>query len=175
LSSYISNRILAQDKLLGILPLKDGKVTYTGVVQLQSVSKDELYKRAKNWFINAYNSGKDVIQLDDRENGEFIGKGCFKALWKISFYASANVNVWKTIKIQIKDDCFRYEITDFRMRYYYLPSQNASVNDVGIPLEEWNKGHDANNKKFYPKINDQVNSLTKSLENAMKNKIDDSW
>ena len=74
---FISNGILAQDKLLGILPLKDGKVTYTDVIQLQGVSKDEMYKRAKHWFVDTFNSGKDVIQLDDKKNGEVIGKGCF--------------------------------------------------------------------------------------------------
>ena len=172
---FISNGILAQDKLLGILPLRDGKVTYTDVIQLQGVSKDEMYKRAKHWFVDTFNSGKDVIQLDDKENGEVIGKGCFKALWLINFYSSQSVNVWKTIIIQIKDNRYRYEITDFRMRKYYLPSQNASITDVGIPLEEWNKGHNSSNKRFYPKINTQLAALIKSLEVAMKNNITDSW
>ena len=172
---FISNWILAQDKLLGILPLKDGKVTYTDVVQLQGVSKDEMYKRAKHWFIDSFNSGKDVIQFEDKENGEVISKGCFKTIWMTNFYSSQSINVWKTIKIQIKDDRYRYEITDFRMRNYYLPSQNASITDVGIPLEEWNKGHDSSNKRFYPKINTQLTSLIKSLEVAMKSNISDSW
>src|SRR5450830_1164209 len=123
---FISNGILAQEKLLGILPLKDGKVTYTDIIQLQGVSKNEIYNRAKHWFIDTFNSGKDVIQLDDKETGEVIGKGCFKAVWMINFYSSQSVNVWKTIKIQIKDGRYRYEITDFRMRNYYFPSQNAS-------------------------------------------------
>ena len=172
---FISNGVLAQDKLLGILPLKDGKVTYSDVVQLQGLSKDEIYNRVKHWFINTYNSSKDVIQLDDKENGEIIGKGCFRALWMIRFYSAQSVNVWKTIKIQIKNDRLKYEITDFRMKYYFLPSQNASITDVGIPLEDWNKGHDSNNKRFYPKINTQIDELIKSLENAIKTKINDSW
>ena len=171
----ISNEVSAQDKLLEILPLKNGKVTYADEIQLQGVSKDELYKRAKHWFVNTYNSSKDVIQLDDKENGEVIGKGCFKEKWMVSFYFSQNVNVWKTIKIQIKDDQFRYEISDFRMKNYYLASQNASITDVGIPLEDWNKGHDTNNKKFYPKINSQIIALISSLEKSMKNKIEDGW
>ena len=171
----ISNEVLAQDKLLGILPLKDGKVAYSDVIQLQGVSKDELYKRAKHWFINTYHSSKDVIQLDDKENGEVIGLGCFKALWMVRFYTSQYVNVWKIIKIQIKDDRFRYEISDFRMRNYYLSPQNTSITDVGIPLEDWNKGHDSSNKRFYPQINSQIIALINSLEKAMKYKMDDSW
>ena len=172
---FISNEILAQDQLLNILPLKDGKVTYSGVVQMQGVSKDEMYKRVKMWFLNNYNSSKDVIQFDDRENGEVIGKGCFKALWMVRFYTALPINVWKTIKIQIKDDWFRYEITDFKMRNYYLSSQNASLTDVGISLEQWNKGHDANNKKFYPVINNQIIAIIKSLQNAIENTLSDNW
>ena len=171
----MANEIFAQDQLLNILPLQDGKVTYSGVIQMQGVSKDEMYKRVKIWFLDNYNSSKDVIQFDDRENGEVIGKGCFKALWMVRFYTALPVNVWKTIKIQIKDGRFRYEITDFKMRNYYLPSPNASLTDVGIPLEEWNKGHDTNNKKFYPIINNQVIAIIKSLQNAMESILSDNW
>ena len=172
---FITTQIFAQDQLLNILPLKDGKVTYSGVVQMLGVSKDEIYKRVKLWFLDNYNSSKDVIQIDDKENGEVIGKGCFKALWKARFYTAQSVNVWKTIKIQIKDDRFKYEISNFKMRNYYLFSQNASLTDVGIPLEEWNRGHDANNKKFYPVINNQIIAIIKSLQDAIERNLSDHW
>ena len=172
---FISNKDLVQDKLLGILPLKDGKVTYSDIIELQGVSKDELYDRVKDWFIITYNSGKNVIQLDDKEKGEVLGKGCFREKWRVRFYTSQIVNVWKTIKIQIKDGQIRYEISDFKMKTIYLSSQYASLTDIGIPLEDWNKGNDSNNRKFYPKINTQIIALINSLEKAMRNKIDDRW
>ena len=172
---FVSNEILAQDKLLGILPLKDGKVTYSNVVQLKDVSKDVMYNRIKHWFADTYNSGKDVIQIDDKETGEIIGEGCFKSSWRARFFFAQSVNIWKTIKIQLKEDRFRYEITDFRIKNYFIPSQNASVKDAGVPLEEWNKGHDSKNKKFYPKIASEMTLLINSLESAVKNKKDDIW
>jgi hypothetical protein len=172
---FISNKGIAQDKLLEILPLKEGKVTYIDVIELQGVSKEELYNRVKHWFAFTYNSGKDVIQLDDKEKGEIIGKGCFKEKWMIRFYFSQNVNVWKTIKIQIRENQYRYEISNFRMKIYDPFSQYASLTDVGIPLEDWNKGHDLNNLRFYPKIDNQVIAIINSLDKAMKNKIDDGW
>jgi hypothetical protein len=171
---FISNVVIAQDKLLGILPLKNGKVTYSDEIQLQGVSKDEIYTRTKHWFINTYSSGKDVIQLDDKENGEIIGKACFKEKWPLSFYTSMSVNVWKTIKIQIQNNHVRFEISDFRLKNYYLLSQNQSITDVGIPLEEWNKRHNSRNMKFYPKINEQVNNIIKSFENAIELKQNDN-
>ncbi len=48
-----SQSIIAQEKLKDILPLKDGKVTYIGVIQVDGISKEEIYKRAKLWL--AYN------------------------------------------------------------------------------------------------------------------------
>ena len=171
---FISNIVTAQNKLLGILPLQNGKITYSDEIQLQGVSKDEIYKRTKHWFINTYSSGKDVIQLDDKENGEIIGKACFKEKWPISFYTSMSVNVWKTIKIQIQNNLVRFEISDFRLKNYYLQPQNQSITDCGIPLEEWNKGHNSKNMKFYPKINEQVNNIIKSFENAIELKQNDN-
>ncbi|NWJ52344.1 MAG: DUF4468 domain-containing protein [Bacteroidetes bacterium] len=171
----IVNVVSAQDKLSGVLPLKDGKVIYSGIIQLQGVSKDEIYKRVKIWFINTYNSGKDVIQFDDKESGEIIGKGCFKEIWNINFFSSEYVNVWKTIKIKVKNDCLKYEITDIKIRNYFFPSPNASLTDLGTPIENWNKLRESNNKRFFQKIDDQLNQLMRSLENEMKNKVEDRW
>ena len=171
----ISTELSAQDKLLGILPLKEGKVTYTDVVQLQGVTKEEMYNRVKLWFVETYNSSKDVIQIDDKERGEIIGKGCFRAVWNLRFYTAQSMNVWKTIKIQLKNDSFRYEITDFRLNNVFFPTQNTSVSDLGVPLEQWNKGHDSNNRRFYPKINNEMTALISSLEKAMKTKTNDNW
>ena len=75
LSFFLAYGINAQDKLLDILPLQGGKVDYTEVVHVDSVSKNELYARAKLWLVDTYKSSINVIQLEDKENGEIIGKG----------------------------------------------------------------------------------------------------
>jgi hypothetical protein len=175
LALFITQEIFAQDKLLGILPLKEGKVTYSDVIQFQGVSKDEMYKRVKLWLNENYNSNKDVIQLDDKDRGEIIGKGCFRAKWNFRFYTVLSMNVWKTIKIQIKNDSLKYEISDFRLNNYFFPTQNESLSATSMPLEAWNKGHDANNKRFYPRINNQMIALINSLETTVKSKTNDNW
>lgn len=50
---------IAQEKLLDILPLQDGVVSYSGVVQLDSATKNDLYIRAKKWFVVTYKSAKE--------------------------------------------------------------------------------------------------------------------
>lgn len=172
---FVTISSYSQDKLLDILPLVEGRVTYTGIVQVDDVSSDELYNRAKRWFVDTYKSGKDVIQLDDKENGEIIGKGFFEEMWMVTFYGGQNVNVWQTIKVQMKDGRYRYEITDFRMKYFVSASQYTSSSNVDVALEEWNKGRDANNKKFYPKIDSHIKSLIESLDKAMKTKTKSDW
>lgn len=163
----ISTGINAQDKLLGILPLREGKVAYFENVKIQGVSKDEIYKRVKLWFIDTYSSGKDVIQLDDKESGELIGKGCFRVIWNVALFSGQSINIWKTIRIHIQNENLSCEITDLRVKNFFLPFANTST-EVGIPIEQWNKGHDSNSKKVFPIINNQIMALILSLENAIK-------
>ncbi|HZY10887.1 MAG TPA: DUF4468 domain-containing protein [Bacteroidota bacterium] len=169
------NLSIAQQKLLDVLPFKDGKVIYTEVVEVDSASSVQLYDRAKRWFVHTYNSSKDVIQLDDKEKGEIIGKGFFQDTWMVTFYAGQNVNVWQTIRVQVKDFKYRYEITDFIMRYYVSPSESTRGRDIDLPVEEWNKGRDANTQKFYLKIDDNVKALITSLKDAMNQAVDEEW
>ena len=54
--------------------------------------------RAKKWFVDNYKSAKDVIQLDDKENGEITGTGNFK----ISYY-TRKPYISHTISIFVKE------------------------------------------------------------------------
>lgn len=173
---FFAEFVYGQDtKLLDILPLKDGKVTYAGVVQVDSVDKNQLYTRAKKWFVDTYKSAKDVIQLDDKENGEVIGKGFFKTMWQVTFISSQEVNVWHTIKISVKDNRFRYEITAFRFRYYVSPSTYTRGQDVDVALEDFGKSREKNSKKFYAQVDTEVKATIESIEKFMKSKGQEDW
>jgi len=43
-------------------------------IEMPGVSKNELYNRAKKWIAENFRSAKDIIQLDDKENGKIIVK-----------------------------------------------------------------------------------------------------
>ena len=150
-----------QEKLFDILPLTDGIVTYSEVVQIEEVNKDELYLRAKKWFVTTFNSAKDVIQLDDKENGEIIGKGSFR----IPFY-SINPVINHTLTILVKDGRFKYVITDL---IYNDDQGNKSS------IENCTYITNSAKKKLYPKIDEEINSLIISLKNDMKTKQTDNW
>jgi hypothetical protein len=95
--------------------IKDTAITFSKVMTVDSSLKSaELYARARAWFAVTYRSGKDVIQLEDKENGKLIGKGAIKYTSRV-FVGSEGTKGWiyYTITIQIKDGRYKYELTDF--------------------------------------------------------------
>lgn len=89
-------------------------LTYTEVVHVDSVSKNDLYNRAKFWFATAYNSANDVLQIDNKEEGEIIGKAIMiynPNVFSGSEQTKGSINY--TIKIFVKEGRYKYEITDF--------------------------------------------------------------
>lgn len=94
--------------------LKAQNLTFSEVVTLDSVSQKAIYNRAKEWFVSSFNSGKDVIQLQNDEDGKLIGKGNFKFYGK-PFTSGTNSTgpVSFLVTIETKDGKYRYTITDF--------------------------------------------------------------
>lgn len=149
-----------QDKLLEILPLKDGIVTYSNVIEVEGANKEELFLRAKKWFAKTYKSAQDVIQLDDKESGELIGKGNSS----ISYYAR-KPTISHTISISVKDGRFRYVITDL----FYSDIQGEKFNIEEFPNSWFGK------KKLFEAVDHEVNLIIKSIENGMKSNEEEDW
>jgi len=153
-ASCFSTTMQAQDttktqkKLLDILPLKDGKVTYTNTIQVDSVSQEEIYKRAKEWLAHNY----EFPTLDEKD--ELVSRGyILYGLFKIS----------QTITIKIKYGKYKYEITDFTI----------TNNHVDYPLEGYYGSF--TRKADYKYIDRRVNEHIASLEQAIKKKKEDVW
>ncbi len=91
-----------------------GKITYSEVVTLKdSISKDELFSRAKICFTHLFKNSKSVIQNEDKEAGSIIGKGNLKVYARAlgTNYDGGFVNF--TITISVKQGRYKYTITDF--------------------------------------------------------------
>ncbi len=90
------------------------QLTYTEVIPVDSISKNELYNSAKLWFTTVYNSAKDVLQMDNKDEGQIIGKAIIRYYPKVfvgSETTKGNINY--IIKVFVKDGRYKYEITDF--------------------------------------------------------------
>lgn len=151
-----------------ILPLVDGKVDYTEIVQLDSnYKKNDLYLNAKKFFIDVFNSGKDVIQMEDKEAGLVIGKGYLSVNYRNSFLYTFPTRIWHTIKISIKDGKYKYEITDMSYFYHVTADQYSRGADVEGSLENFPKH---NQDKTYRDIDVEMKDEIAKLKTYMAKK-----
>ena len=50
------------------------KLDFTEIINVDSTTQKELYARARAWFALNFVSSKAVLEMDDKENGQLIGK-----------------------------------------------------------------------------------------------------
>jgi hypothetical protein len=157
--------------LLTINVFAQEPLTYTEVVQVDSVSKTELYNRAKVWFATAYNSSNDVLQMDNKEGGELIGKAILNYRPTVlSRSEQTRGNIKYTIKIFIKDGRYKYEITNFIHDPYGNQYGKSSMGLITTekecptprPMEK------AWSNKVWNDIKNQIDSNMKSLIVSLK-------
>lgn len=84
----------------------------SNVVEIPNVKKDELYRRAIFWISDNFRSANNVIQLQDKENGQIIAKGSIEYGAK-PFMPGTNYSGYFTftLNFECKDNKYRYSIT----------------------------------------------------------------
>jgi hypothetical protein len=155
--------LLFPEALLAQMPLDpESKLyTYQEVVEVEGVSKDDLYTRARTWFVKEYKSANAVLQMDDKEAGTLMGKGFFKVMFQ-----GALRDVYHTVQIDVKDDRYRYSINAFKLKFSHV------YNEKDFEL--------LTNKDFWgiSKLIEATHQETKSMINGLKNhmqKADKEW
>ena len=159
------------------LPTVDNKITYTEVVTVDSVKKDELYAKTKLWFADVFKSSKDVIQLDDKENGIVLGKGNIQ---KRESGLQPVIKTWRfTVKIQLKDGKYKADIYDIDYTFE-MPGNNIGAKPTDINLDSYFLDQRIYKKdgtlkdvalKFANETNDNFNSLLASIKKSLTEKI----
>jgi hypothetical protein len=157
-----------------VLPMdkETGLISYTKVVEVQGVSKKELYNRALSWAKGFYKNPTDVIRERDTTEGKIICKARFKIYSepdKKGFTADHG-DVMYTLTMRFREGRYRYEITkvNWQQISYYA-------------AERW---QDVNSQTYDPvfahylrqtdeKLKEVVASLEKSIATAPKVKKDD--
>lgn len=148
------NQVLqAQDSLLyGIFPVNNGKIMYEKNVPVDSVSKDELFKRGRDWAHKMYKAQKDTNQIEDKEQGLLTYNGFVTVLFnEPARRVAAEWNCWHTIKIICSDNKAKIIITDLEQR---APSGYGTITSVKIE-----------------KIKSKTDSLPKSVFFGRNNKV----
>ena len=99
----------------------DTTLKYTEIIQVEGLSKQVLYQRARSWTNDVFKSSKDVIQIEDKENGEIAGKAVFAATisWNALGKRTAETTVNFKFQVIVKDGKYKYILTDFIEDGYY--------------------------------------------------------
>jgi Domain of unknown function (DUF4468) with TBP-like fold len=126
----------------GEMPIVGGKYTFTDVVKIDSVNKNELFLRARSYINKSTTSMKDITQIMDKETGEIaikLNTGNLPSK-KFGFYSIGCGKVWMTVDIYIKDGKYKYVITNFIHEKTH-PNQNSignleSKKACSMPLKE---------------------------------------
>ncbi|MDF2188318.1 DUF4468 domain-containing protein [Paraflavitalea sp. CAU 1676] len=95
---------------------KDSVVTYTGVVNIESVKKEELYIRARQWFNRSFKDSRSIIRVSDKETGEILAKGVVQSYhWYKAFGKESKIPISYNfdISIYLKEGKYKYEFTNF--------------------------------------------------------------
>lgn len=154
----------AQDKLGGLLPLENGKVTYTGVITVDSLSADQIYLGVRRWVAKEYKSGKDVTQLEDAAAREVLVRGWFPSVWQLTFYATNTVQVWHRVTVQCRDGRYRFEFTDFRIKWQ---TGEPLYQEYEQPIEEWFTAREKQVGKVYAQVDTTVRQMVQALIQAV--------
>jgi hypothetical protein len=94
-----------------------GKYQSQGIIKMDTLKKDFLYSKTKEWIALNYKSANDVIQLADKENYKIIAKGNFKT----SMFMKEGW-IAHTLVLDFKDGKIRYSYSDFS---YYSPGSGT--------------------------------------------------
>lgn len=88
-----------------------GNVTFTKVIDVPNTPKDILYTRALSYFTYNYNSGEDVVQLEDKDQGTIIAKGLYPKVHTGKSFAITVISTTHILRIDVKDNKIRAIIT----------------------------------------------------------------
>ncbi len=88
-------------------------LNYTEVVKVEGISKEELYNRAKYWFVTKYHYSQDALQLD-KGKGQITGKATIDYTPSVVTGSRQTAgNIQYKIKLFVADEYYKYEITEF--------------------------------------------------------------
>ena len=96
---------------------KNGSIHYYEKVQIDTLSKNQLYLNSKLIFLNAFKSSNYIIQLDDPKEGFIIGTGFNDISFKFRG-VDIKQQMRFTIKIQCRDGFYDFDIYDIHCISY---------------------------------------------------------
>jgi len=156
----------AQNKYLGNLPLKNGKVNYNEVIEIKGISKDEFYSRAKHWLLDNNIYATDSL-VNENKVEIYEGKDSFKVLWGPNDFKELYVEVYYSVIFEFRNSRYKYEITNFIVK--------EATKQIQLEIYKMkSKKNMKYNNLFYKRIDEHVKKLIDSLERSMTKRLSQS-
>ena len=168
LSLFTSATLLAQEKFA--YGMWNGLTPKYSVVEIDSISKSDLYKKAINWIKETYKNPDEVIKTTiDNDKIRFEGYQsqliCMKTMGMNNCY-----NALYTIEVSFKEN--KYKFTPVSLSYRVPPSQYAAAATVDVPFDDgsiWYKKETI--RKMYATIPEAISNHFNRLNEDLKNYI----
>lgn len=137
-----------------------GKYVSTNIIQVDSIKKEDIFLKTKEWIALNYKSANDVIQFADKESSKIIVKGNFST----GIYLKEGW-IGHTLVIDIKDGKIRCSYTDFVYFDNYAGKIQFEDNMISF------------RKKLYSTTSDNIASSLASLKKYLlsKSQLNSDW
>jgi hypothetical protein len=154
----ISIKIVAQDKL-----------TYSKVIQTDSIGKAALFTKVRSWMSEFYNSSKAVIDMEDKESGTIIGNAIFNYDFGKLSYLCYEGKVNYSIKIMVKDNRIKVELSNF---IHTNKPENSRSCELGLITNAEIYTDKGLQKNYHNRVWDDIKMKSLQLSNEIFNSID---
>jgi hypothetical protein len=133
-------------------------LTYSKVIQADSLDKTSIYVALRAWFSEMYNSSNKVIQMDDKDAGIIIGKGTTPYSHGGLSYLCYEGWVNYTVKVQIRDGRYKAELSNINHENKRGNAESCNLGLITTAEEYATKGM---SKKFHNKVANDIKEKMK--------------
>lgn len=144
-----------------------------------TVSKQDLYNRARTWSMVNYNDKNNYIIIDDKASGELSGTGVFDYRTKNKYqgYSCVEGSIKYNFSIFVKDGRFKYVFTTFNHKgssgnLCRAGNFGVITSDDNAPSIGKGIAYDKAWIDVKEKIQDKIKTLVSSLESGMRKKYE---
>lgn len=162
-------------------------ISFEGIVTVDSsVDQKELYRRAREWYADAFKTSKEVLQVQDKETGELLGSGAFE--YRNSFQGYTQTNGFITFKVKVitKDGRYRYEFTNFQhtgstyrgyssIDFLLITDSEECPYKMPLPVPLGQKWRNKLWSDIKKEISDVINGMIQGLKKQMAKASSTDW
>jgi len=102
------------------------------VVEVENMSKDEIFVKSMEWFSRTFKESKSVIDYQDKEAGKIIGNGAITHFFNLI----VNGQVKFSVKIEAKENRSRITLSNFSSK---IIGTSGPAVDGALMQGEYNK------------------------------------